>query len=1196
MESTKSSSQSRINSADPKPHGSRFLTRKRAVALCLLLLLITTPIALVQRYRPVTLTKKFNLTRLNATRDHWWLKPLFFPIDSQLPYIAPTILSVAHDESAALWIGGESGFLATMDDHDLPNPGPWRCFSPQPNDDTTWGIGTCMFEQLQTSQSVTAGLASFSIIPKVFAENQQPASAYQPKATRQQANAPPKPNTAPTTNSRPTQATGDSKSAAPASNLTTFPRRKSTIPIQRPQLTPKSADQEAGGTHLQTRSAGITTNADLIKTLNLTPEAIKAAVDKSHRYPNVIAIQWFGKEGEMLTDSAILYRTFNAGTTWYPYPISLAATKSKLELIVKSPVSEVDGALSFVLAGQTFQYDPAKEGISPVSSSGRCDEEIHILGKANASAPFVQPNPQCVIRPFPLRAWSTQNPNGEHGLWLLTQDNPGGRRLIRARPSRLGYFSLRLPPPWYLFIALPLAGSLLYIAAMRIPLPPPANASIANLAVSDRPLEWDDADALGLHSIARGLSLFLRNINTGVPLVVSISGPWGSGKSSLMNLLAACMKDVANTITFNAWHHQSEDQLLAALLQTVRTQGLQSVWSIRGVWRRLQLLLIKNSRALPAATFLLGLLVGSASIVIITTWTFLWSGTSQSATPLEQRLMGEAKYVIAALIAFLALLKTAKDAVGSVIANPASLLVSGSGARSLRDLDSQTTFRQRFARDFRNLTKVLGKRRIVIIIDDLDRCRPEKIREVLEAVNFLISSGECFVVLGLARRNIEYYLGESFSRLVRKMPADLLGVPIDQNLPADKSLQFARLYLDKLIQIDVPVPVMSAEQAREMIAGAEAATKLTLEERLALLQTQLHAKRVKKTREILLWIKNWCPPIVTSTLLTLALGQSIIRWDTTLLNRLAPSPHVKSSPIGSKVTQEEQPGSKPTKPLVPASAAENAAGSVTGKTAPVDTSTASRQQNAGVSQRESVGTSSRAVQSITAARSLPRGITYPIVGLLVMTFVIILLRLAFEDKESLEIDDKEDFKVALNEWAPLIYLYFQSPRSLKRYLNKVRFIASRQRGLYEMDGVQRIDKFAEMLTRLWERIWYRKAHAKVPQRIGGYPDKPVREEIPDRVLVILVALECDERTWKALTQCLSIPDQFFRDSGRQVWWNEKAQEPLLILFRGIWPDLIRYLATYRELAGTQTDKLVETTTSANNGSAEIDGIAPVLSN
>ena len=216
----------------------------------------------------------------------------------------------------------------------------------------------------------------------------------------------------------------------------------------------------------------------------------------------------------------------------------------------------------------------------------------------------------------------------------------------------MGYISLRFPPPWYLFVALPLAGFLLYLAAMRSPLQSPTDATIANLAVSDRPLEWNDADVMDFHSIARGLSLFLRNKNTGVPLVLAINGPWGSGKSSLMNLLAARMKDVSNAIRFNAWHHQSEDQLLAALLQAVRTQGLQSIWSPRGAWRRLRLLVIKNSEALPAVTFALFALVGTGSIVVITTWYFLNHTLSNPPTSFELRLLSEAKYVFAALVAF----------------------------------------------------------------------------------------------------------------------------------------------------------------------------------------------------------------------------------------------------------------------------------------------------------------------------------------------------------------------------------------------------------------------------------------------------------------------------------------------------------------------------------------------------------------
>jgi predicted KAP-like P-loop ATPase len=42
---------------------------------------------------------------------------------------------------------------------------------------------------------------------------------------------------------------------------------------------------------------------------------------------------------------------------------------------------------------------------------------------------------------------------------------------------------------------------------------------------------------------------------------------------------------------------------------------------------------------------------------------------------------------------------------------------------------------------------VFGNGRLVIIFDDLDRCQPEKIHEIVEAITFLATPGECYIVL-----------------------------------------------------------------------------------------------------------------------------------------------------------------------------------------------------------------------------------------------------------------------------------------------------------------------------------------------------------------------------------------------------------------------------------------------------------------
>ena len=53
----------------------------------------------------------------------------------------------------------------------------------------------------------------------------------------------------------------------------------------------------------------------------------------------------------------------------------------------------------------------------------------------------------------------------------------------------------------------------------------------------DRPLEPGQADVMKLGDIAAALSRFLRNENTLPPLTAAVTGKWGTGKSSLMNLL-----------------------------------------------------------------------------------------------------------------------------------------------------------------------------------------------------------------------------------------------------------------------------------------------------------------------------------------------------------------------------------------------------------------------------------------------------------------------------------------------------------------------------------------------------------------------------------------------------------------------------------------------------------------------------------
>lgn len=133
--------------------------------------------------------------------------------------------------------------------------------------------------------------------------------------------------------------------------------------------------------------------------------------------------------------------------------------------------------------------------------------------------------------------------------------------------------------------------------------------------------------------------------------------------------------------------------------------------------------------------------------------------------------------------------------------------------------------RQIWERRFERLTKLLGRRRLVLFIDDLDRCSREHALRVLETCNFLVSSGELFIVLGIAPKyvlaNVKLHfkeLAEALHEFDDNGPA-AVGVPAE-TAPARKPRSLARFYLQKLINIEVPVPSAGSEAMLNLLTGS----------------------------------------------------------------------------------------------------------------------------------------------------------------------------------------------------------------------------------------------------------------------------------------------------------------------------------------------------------------------------------------
>ncbi len=232
------------------------------------------------------------------------------------------------------------------------------------------------------------------------------------------------------------------------------------------------------------------------------------------------------------------------GATWRREPTDVDGTIHALQVLESGRGWAVgDG-------GSVLQLDGANK-TGAVSTWRR----VAILGEDRLTAVHVQQN----------------------GLAWAGSDGTSGSPTIFQTTNATDPDSWRALPhftaPWWFLLGLPglLFAGFVNIRAWRLEPQPPLE-SIVGRGTSDRPLSLQDHDALGLKPIALGLSRFLRNVNTEPPITIALSGRWGTGKSSLMNMLQEDLRRHAcRPVWFNAWHHRKEEHLLAALLENVRT-------------------------------------------------------------------------------------------------------------------------------------------------------------------------------------------------------------------------------------------------------------------------------------------------------------------------------------------------------------------------------------------------------------------------------------------------------------------------------------------------------------------------------------------------------------------------------------------------------------------------------------------------
>ena len=252
--------------------------------------------------------------------------------------------------------------------------------------------------------------------------------------------------------------------------------------------------------------------------------------------------------------------------------------------------------------------------------------------------------------------------------------------------------------------------------------------------LSDQPASEDQ---LNFAPYAKTLADIIADPGTATPLTIGVFGGWGQGKTSLMRMVERQVTEApapdfpVRPVWFNAWLYSQQQSLWRALISRVLNAA-----------HRFPTL---DDEARRTLNHLEARLYGNAQ-----------AGGGQFTLP-GTALRGLSGVTLPPLMGLELMLRQARrDGNEEAARNLQQLIgdVEESDAHSRRDqIAALDDFRREFEMISRKCIVDLG--RLVVFVDDLDRCLPDKAVEVLEAIKLFLDVPGCVFVLGIAREVIE---------------------------------------------------------------------------------------------------------------------------------------------------------------------------------------------------------------------------------------------------------------------------------------------------------------------------------------------------------------------------------------------------------------------------------------------------------
>jgi formylglycine-generating enzyme required for sulfatase activity len=296
------------------------------------------------------------------------------------------------------------------------------------------------------------------------------------------------------------------------------------------------------------------------------------------------------------------------------------------------------------------------------------------------------------------------------------------------------------------------------------------------------------------------------------PLTIGVYGPWGEGKTSTLRMIQGALDErardewlknhkedqkaledltdrvadvadgVAGTVWYDPWKYQFEDTPISSFIRTLAETAESGRWgaAAKGLFQDLREI------------------VGCGLAEIF--WKNLTNVSLKDIQALREEL-GRTKVL----------------------------------AKSFTDVLNDEY--KRAVRAF------VGNGRLVVFIDDLDRCQPEYVVKMLEALKLALLCPQCVYVLGVDEQKVADAIRYHYKKTLSESPDE-----------RREAAAFGRSYLEKIVQLPVRLPAILQDSMGEFVANIVGEKSIIREDgaipkgvaemlRLGLERRPRHAKR-----------------------------------------------------------------------------------------------------------------------------------------------------------------------------------------------------------------------------------------------------------------------------------------------------------------------------------------------------------------